>query len=405
MRGRGIKAERADRERMAPRTYYCRICHYEIEHPGAECKHCRSRATAGLAPPVASLAAVFAALVLLFAGTRALTGFFQDERQARRHFHLEQATALSAEGSWAEAASEYRDALRYDRGDVEARLGLAQALFHLGELSESRNHLIDLVVQDPTSAVVNHLLARAEARQGRVDEAVSHYRTAIYGRWPEDPEKNRLATRFELIEVLEREGHSLQVLGELAELLEDAPDDDVRQRVAEHLLRANAPERAAVLYGELARSQPRDPEILEGLGDAEFARAHYLSARTAYSRSLALDASDASVLERLQFCNRIVELDPTFRRVGTRERYRRSETLAIRALEELRRCGTGLERFADEIARAESLDGSLRRGGAEDSVEENIALAESLWAARMELCPQLPPADEPLRLVLEKLAQ
>lgn len=390
---------------MAPRTYHCRICHYEIEHPGAECKHCRSRATAGLAPPVASLAAVFAALLLLFLATRALTGFFHDERQARRRFHLEEATALSTAGAWADAAAEYRDALRYGRGSTDARLGLAQALFHLGYLSESRNHLIDLVVQDPTSAVVNHLLAQVETQQGRVEEAVSHYRTAIYGRWPDDAERHRIATRFELVKVLEMEGRSLQVLGELAELLEEAPDDAVRQRVAEHLLRADAPERAAALFEDLARSHPRDAAILEGLGDAEFARAHYLSARTAFARSLALDASNSSVLERLQFCNRIVELDPTFRRVGTRERYRRSEALAVRALEELRRCGTGLERFADEVERAENLDGSLRRGGAEDSVEENIALAESLWAARMELCPQLPPEDAPLRLVLEKLAQ
>lgn len=390
---------------MTTRIYHCRICHYEIEHPGAECQHCRSRATAGFAPPLASLAAVFAALVLLFAGTRALTGFFQHEREARRRNHLEQATALSAEGQWEAAAAAFRDALRYGRSDAEARLGLAQALFHLGELSESRNHLIDLVVQDPTDAVVNHLLAQAETRQGRVDEAVSHYRTALYGRWPENPEENRLATRFELIEVLEREGRPLQVLGELAEVLEEAPDDEVRLRVAEHLLRVDAPERAAELFEDLARAHPRDAHILEGLGDAEFARAHYLSARTAYARSLALDASDATVLERLQFCNRIVELDPTFRRVGTRERYRRSETLVVRALAELRRCGTGLERYADEIGRAESLDGSLRRGGAEDSVEENLALAEALWAARIELCPQLPPEDEPLRLVLEKLAQ
>jgi tetratricopeptide (TPR) repeat protein len=348
---------------------------------------------------------VFAALVVLFFATRGLTAFYQDERQARRRLHLEEATGLSSAGSWPAAAAEFRDALRYGRDDAESRLGLAQALFHLGLLSESRNHLIDLVARDPTSAVVNHLLAQVEARQGRIEEAVSHYRTAIYGRWPADPERNRVATRFELVRLLEMEGRPLQVLGELAELLEDAPDDGVRLRVARHLLAADAPERAATLFEELTHSHPRDAAIFSGLGDAEFARAHYLSARTAFARSLALDPKDASVLERLRLCNRIVELDPTFRRVGTRERYRRSEALATRALAELRRCETGLERYSDQIALAEKLDGSLPRGGAEDSAEENIALAESLLAARVALCPDLPPRDEPLRLVLEKLAQ
>lgn len=385
--------------------HYCLICHHEIAHPGAECQYCLSRATTGLAPPMALLAGVFLALALLFAATRSLTATYQEVRQERRRVHVSEATGLSEAGRYEAAASEFRAALRYGRSDFEARLGLSQALFRLGQLSEARNHLIDLVARDPTSAVVNRLLAEISARQGRVDEAVSHYRTAIYGRWPEDPEGNRLTARFALVELLEEEGRSLQVVGELAELLEEAPDDAVRERIARHLLRADAPERAAELFEELTRSQPEDAGVFEGLGEAEFARAHYLSARTAFSRSLALDPGNAGVLERLRLCNRIVDLDPTFRRVGTRERYRRSEELVQRALAELRRCEVGLERFEAEIERAEALDGSIRRGGAEDSVEENISLAETLWVGRLELCPGLEPEDEPLGLVLEKLAQ
>jgi len=385
--------------------HYCLICHHEIAHPGAECQYCLSRATTGLAPPVAMLVGVFLALALLFLGTRSLTAAFQEARLERRRVHLREATGLSRAGHYEAAAAEFRSALRYGRTDFEARLGLAQTLFLLGRLSEAQTYLIDLVTQDPTSAVVNRLLAEISAREGRVDEAVSHFRTAIYGRWPEDPEQNRLATRFELVKLLEQEGRSLQVVGELAELLEEAPDDSVRERIARHLLEADAPERAAALFEELTRSNPENASVFEGLGAAEFARAHYLSARTAFSKSLALDPTDDGVLERLRLCNRIVDLDPTFRRVGTRERYRRSEELVHRALDELRRCEVGLERFQDEIDRAEQLDGSIRRGGAEDSVEENITLAESLWAARLELCPRLQTEDEPVRLVLEKLAQ
>jgi len=385
--------------------HYCLICHHEIAHPGAECQYCLSRATTGLAPPVAMLVAVFLALGLLFVGTRSLTASFEEARIERRRVHLRDATALSQAGRYEAAAAEFRSALRYGRTDFEARLGLAQTLFLLGRLPEAESYLIDLVTQDPTSAVVNRLLAEISARQGRVDEAVSHFRTAIYGRWPEDPEQNRLATRFALVKLLEEEGRPLQVVGELAELLEEAPDDSVRERIARHLLDADAPERAAALFEELTRSNPDDAGVFEGLGAAEFARAHYLSARTAFSRSIALDPTDADVLERLRLCNRIVDLDPTFRQVGTRERYRRSEELVHRALVELSRCEVGLERFEDEIHRAEELDGSGRPGAAEDSVEENISLAEALWAGRLELCPRLELEDEPLRLVLEKLAQ
>jgi predicted Zn-dependent protease len=385
--------------------HYCLICYHPIAHRGAECQHCLKRASSGLAPPTVLFVGSFLAMAALFLATRALTSAYYDTRSDRRLAHMGAAGALADTGEYAEAVDEYRSALLYGRADSDVRFGLAQALFHLDQFSEARNHLIDLLGTDPTNAVVNRLLGKIAAREGRIDEAAAYFRTAIFGRWSDRPEEHRLSVRFELIEVLEKGDQALQAIGELVELLEETPDDAVRARVARHLLDAGAPERAATVFLELTRSNPRAAPAFQGLGDAEFARAHYLSARTAFARSLSLDSKNAQVLERLKLCNAIVELDPTFRSVGTRERYRRSEELAGRALEQLLLCPELPDDLAPLAERAEKLDGSIPKARAEESTEQNISLAEELWAARSRTCPQVASTDIPLRLVLEKLSE
>jgi tetratricopeptide (TPR) repeat protein len=188
--------------------------------------------------------------------------------------------------------------------------------------------------------------------------------------------------------------------------------------VARLLLEAGAPRKAAGVFKELVRADPSDAQAFEGLGEAEFASGHYLSARTAFARSLALDSSRADVLESLRLCNRVVELDPTYRRAGTRERWRRSQRLLQRAIAELLVCSElpepgalgppqplpePAQRLLAE-ARAQ-VDAGVDPAKSEEAVESNISLAEGLWAARQATCPEITPRDEPLRHVLVRLAQ
>jgi tetratricopeptide (TPR) repeat protein len=247
---------------------------------------------------------------------------------------------------------------------------------------------------------------------------VAYYRTAIHGRWPEGLKVSPLQVRFELIRVLETKGDQLQEVSELLDLLKEAPEDpSVRWRIGRLLLEAGAPEKAAATFEALVESGRATPQAYEGLGEAEFALGHYLSARTAFGRSLSLDPRASRTLDWLRLTSRVVELDPTYRKGGTRERLRSSEELLDRARRELERCGdlpegavgpkVPLPGPAQKLVDA-ALETKTRRveaGRSEDYVEADISLAQELWQARLQTCPAIPIADEPLRHVLEKLAQ
>ncbi len=396
----------------------CRICHGPISRPGAECPHCRSRRSLPVLPPVFVLAAVFLGMAILLTVTALLTRQYRAERGMRRSLHLQAASVAAHNDQYEVAIKEFRDALEYDREDLSARLGLAQTLFSLERFSEAWNYLIDLRVTEPTHAVVNRLLGDIARIEGRSNEAASYYRAAIYGRWPEDAEANRLDTRLALIDLLGSEEDYLQELSELAELLEEMPEDiPTRRRIGRLLIEAGAPAKAVRVFQDVVGERADDAEAWVGLGEAEFERGHYLSARTAFTRSRLIDSMGAEAQRWLELCNEIIDLDPTYRRAGTRERHRRSELLLRRALAEAATCvetspsdaddtGRSRERLAFLVEQAGKVVGrKVPAGKIEESVEENVSLAEGLWEERQRTCDGLPPADEPLGHVLEKLAQ
>jgi tetratricopeptide (TPR) repeat protein len=227
--------------------------------------------------------------------------------------------------------------------------------------------------------------------------------------------------RFELVALYEAQGNQLQEVSELLELLEVAPEDQtVLRRIGRLLLDAGAAAQAAEVFRGLTESNTRQPELFQSLGEAEYGRGHYLSARTAFARSLSLDPASAEALRWLRLCNRIVELDPTYRRVGTLERHRRSERLLEGAIAELERCfepvegdGESEEATSPAPERILSLIDSSKRqlsrqtppGASEEAVEINISLAEAVWLARQGTCPEISPEDEALGPVLAKLDQ
>ena len=115
----------------------------------------------------------------------------------------------------------------------------------------------------------------------------------------------------------------------------------------------------------------------------------------------------------------MVDLDPTTRRLSTRETHRRSRELLERSLAALEFCidptpGSDLSRFVGPLP--PDLDGliysareittdKMRQRPTEESIELNISLAESLWARRKDRCPDTPVVDEPLSLVMERLGE
>ncbi|MEZ5364674.1 MAG: tetratricopeptide repeat protein [Bryobacterales bacterium] len=148
------------------------------------------------------MAAVFIVMLALMAGAAAYNRAFDQERLKRAHEHYLLGRTLADYGYYDRAIDQFSDALIYQRDNFDYRLGLALALFHGKRYQEAEYQLLELRSQQPTDATANRLLARLAARGGRFSQAANYYRTAIYGRWPRNTEQNRLATRFELVDLL-----------------------------------------------------------------------------------------------------------------------------------------------------------------------------------------------------------
>ncbi len=77
------------------------------------------------------------------------------------------------------AATEYREMLKLQPDNVDARVGLARCLYLQGGKDASEQELRRAVRQNPGDAPANYFLGRALEARGKSDEAAEHYRRAI----------------------------------------------------------------------------------------------------------------------------------------------------------------------------------------------------------------------------------
>jgi tetratricopeptide (TPR) repeat protein len=398
--------------------YVCLICYNEIPHAGAECPHCKSRISSTVGSTPRMLVTIFATMILLFIVTGFYNSAFRAEQRERASEHARMARTLADYGYHSQAIEHYREALTYSRDNVEYQLGLALALYDMERYSEAENRLLDLREGHATLAVVNRLLARIAARDGRVDEAVSYYRTAIFGEWPRDPAGNRLATRFELIELLQSHGENIRAIGELLDLRKEAPArPDVQKTIGRLLLEAGAPDNASQVFDELLQGDPQDHEALVGYGQAQFALGNYVTAETHFERALKLDPDDAGLQVRFDLTQEINLLDPTRRGLSASNRHRRSLEMVARSMKLLEACLNPLgDQLVGPVApapkelqplldAARELQGSRRQPASDENIEAGISLAERLWQAAENRCPGAGDQDRALRLVVENLSR
>jgi tetratricopeptide (TPR) repeat protein len=364
------------------------------------------------------LVAIFVIMILLFILTGFFNSAFRAEQRDRAGEHARLARTLADYGYHRQAIEHYREALTYSRDNVDYQLGLALALNDMERYSEAENRLLDLREGHPTLAVVNRLLARIAARNGRVDEAVSYYRTAIFGEWPRDPEGNRLTTRFELVELLRSHGENMRAVGELLDLRKEAPErPDVQETIGRLLLEAGAPDNAAQVFEELLKRNGKDREALVGYAQAEFDLGNYVTAQTHFARALAVDSDDPEVQSRLALCEEINLLDPTRRGISAANRHRRSLEIVARSMNLLDNCLNPLgdklvgppapapKELQPLLARAREIQRQRRQPASDENIEASISLAERLWQGAEDRCPGAGNQDRALRLVIETLSR
>ena len=401
-----------------PQRYVCLICRNEIPNPSAECPYCKSRSMIAEGASVRVLIIVFSVMTALFIVTGIYTKSFKEEKSARGELHYKFAQNLMTEQDYKSAVGRYRDALLYSPDSLRYRLGLAEALFALGLYPETENHLLEIRATDPTSGIVNHMLGRLAAQADRTDEAISFYRTAIYGQWANQADQMRVGVRYDLIDLLEKTNRKQQLTVELLDLIEIVPNDRaLKFQLAGLLLTTGVYDQSNTIFRELLANSPKDRLVILGIAECEFNLTNYLTARTYFSRAQ-LIKQDEATKGLITLCNRILELDPTRRRIALSERYRRSRSLVDRTRIAVENCLNPVgEDFVGPLSPvqpelnavlklAQDLQSRRRRQSvSEDSIEANIQLAEDIWNEGISLCSGIETVDEPLKRVMAKLSQ
>ena len=365
-------------------------------------------------PANASFLGTFALVAVSAAGLFVIDTFLarmeQAESQAQAERLLTEGQRLAREGRYLEGIERFRAALAAAPDDMEAQLALAQGLLAANKLTDADTLLTAMLGRDPTDGMINLLMARVHAKEGRTGEAITYYHTAIYGRWPKDPAANRVSARFELIDLLVKNEDKRELLAELLPLQDEAPTDvQTRMRIGRLFILSGSPPRAAEIFRQILRQDPQNPDACAGLAEAQFAENNFRGAQAEFSAAARLKPGDVQIQKRLDLTNEILALDPTKRGIRASERYGRSAKLVELALDDLSRCAGPAPPEAIRTLTAEAsgaLKSRVQAGRESEAADDDLELAEELWQARKKFCHEPTPASaEPLALVLDKLAQ
>ena len=352
---------------------------------------------------ILSIACIMAGL---FVVDRFLARMEYNEIRSEARRLAEEGKRLLAENRGKDAASRYQRAHSLVRDDPEYALGYAQALLAAGDLERAESTLRDMLNRRPNDARANLLMARVLIALQRPEGADSYYHRAIYGSWPSDAASNQTRVRMELAEWLAQRHSNDELIAELLILQTTAQrDPKLIRRSAELFMAAGSPARAADQYEALIAENPQDVAAYKGLGEAELQRGNDRAAQRALQKALEQDPSDNEVKRRIEMIRAVTELDPTPRRLASREKYNRSMRLVSLASEALRACraresgaGETLLKEADQL-KAKRIKGPITN----EVSESRLKLAEDLWSMRVSACTSSPSEDDPLPWVINRL--
>jgi tetratricopeptide (TPR) repeat protein len=168
-------------------------------------------------------------------------------------------------------------------------------------------------------------------------------------------------------------------------------------QVAHYLLVAGSAARSAELYRTLLATHPDNADLLKGLGQAETAAGQYSSAQDAYLRAFRINSSDLSIRHDMELASALSAIDPSPRRLPSREKYGRSLRILRLVRDSVVACGSESAALAD----AERTVNLKHPDTSNEAAEQVLQLAEYLWRNRPSSCP----APEVLPVLMQKLAQ
>jgi Flp pilus assembly protein TadD len=354
-------------------------------------------------PPKSNLSAplmaliVFVVMVALYGVDKFLAARETSELDQEASNHYAAGRKLLAAGQPRQAVQEFARAHAIERTNREYLLSLATAELSDHRLSDARTALDDALEEDSNDGQANLLMARLMVEDGHYKDADSYYHRAIYGEWPPNASGPAARVRLELARMLSEHGGNQELLSELL-LLENEPNRDLatKKEIAGLFLRAGAAQRAAAAYRDLIREDRGDADVYVGLGQAEILEGTYHAAENAFLEAMRRRPDDPRLQSQLAMVARLTVLDPTVRRLSSAEKYRRAVAIVDLVRKELDACRPGVSPAQPDV---------LRGPVNNEMAEARLDQAEKLWKTREEVCQEPPAAEDPLPVLMRKLAQ
>ena len=363
--------------------------------------------TASVSEFIATFALILAAIVGLLLFDTALARVDITARKSNAALEFATGKELLEQGKVEQAIEHLRTASTLDGENSSYGVALAEAILADGRPGDAEQLLPPLLERNSTDGAANLAMARVLTNEGRSDEAKPYYHRAIDGSWPDGAEKNRIAARFELIDLLARTNAKQELLAELLPIQDDSTNDAAqRKRIARLFVAAGSPQRAVPIFREILRRDPRDADAYVGLAEAALSLGDFPTARTDLLAAQKLTPEDSSSLQkRMILVDSVVSLDPTQVGLSLGEQVRRSKNLVQLTLASVRKClAAQAPQVAAALDSATALLVSGRAAGQAQSIEQNLSLVEQLWGLRRSRCA--PDREEgALSLVHSRLAR
>jgi thioredoxin-like negative regulator of GroEL len=375
-----------------------------------------AKQTPGTRPPTNTILGLIAAIAFVITALAFIDSTLEKierrdlESQAQRA-HLE-GVRLIQQGKANQGIDLLRKAHALERANTLYELDLVDALIAARKTEEADPLMNEIMQREPDDGRANLSAARLMLERDKSGEAVSYYHRAIYGEWPENARAHRVAVRMELVHLLVKAGRNQELLAELLPLQEEARKDmAIQKELGRLFLVAGSPSRAAASYQALIDRNPRDANAHAGLGETQLEQGQYRDAHTAFLGALRYKPEDPAIRRRLELSSALTDLDPTPRRLASMEKYRRSLHILQLAYDDLDAClakhpWTPSAETTQLISTAQGALSSKPAPNATNELSEGVlGAAEKTWRARIEACgAEVSPDEEPLRLIIEKLA-
>jgi len=352
---------------------------------------------------VATFAALLATIAALLFLDIFLARIDSDASRAHAESEYRDGIALLDSGRPRPAIDHFIAAVAAERSNLNYALALAQAKLDAGEIADAEADATALLERSENDGAINLLMAHIMTRERRIDDAQAYYHRALFGRWGADSVQRRSAARFELIDLLATTGRPRALLAELLPLEETPPDSvALRKRLGRLFILARSPTRAADMFRELLRQNPRDADAYAGMGEAALALGNLQTARADLAQAVNLAPRDSSLAARLAFADTLIALDPTARGIGAEDRYARARAVLERtAAAVTARCGALPAALNDSVTA--ELAQRVTPAQSSHAADAVLDLASTIWDVRSAACMNAWPPDDVIALLHARL--